>query len=630
MNKTEVSIISISNGNFDIFPENSLTSFKNKLPETFEWRKNGVYRYHLAVESIGVSTNFTSTYLPKKKENPSVILAYPLKFPVELDEDSSLLEKKKPIQSTCVGIDEMPANCNTTILDPISNKEFNQVPNQYGFNYFYLEDENMNIKKYVKFFQSIAENSNNTLKFSYDENTSIINLKSVGMFLEENKRGVMNSVTHLCLHSGMLKNIDISYDAREQPFTPEFFDYRRLLNMYNEDITYNSEEYHRVYLHQGFQSLNLNLSKVSKKHYPLIVKVQCDQIKAQILDSEKSRDILVFHPEIPEKNTFFFHEVERKIYFPLENTILNELRFQLLDENNELLNLNEGIATVIKLRLKKMEYYKKSHNVRLTSRVTDVYKDNTGANFTNVLPETLEFDQNWKVSVATINLPNKFSTLPPGNFVQFGYKTNSGLTKTILFEFDKRNYSKTELLNTLNSYFDKFGDGQKLITFQETMESGAYEKKVSIRLHKEYSGVQISKDLAHLFGYGAENFTSRRDFLDYVEFKVRNFNPGSTYKEIHMSIPMNITYFLPSYTILYSDIVKPTIIGGNYANILKIFPIHSNDDDYVIHQFKDPEFFPLQNNEIKNISVLFKNHAGETLNFANNNIVIVDLVFSNY
>lgn len=97
-----------------------------------------------------------------------------------------------------------------------------------------------------------------------------------------------------------------------------------------------------------------------------------------------------------------------------------------------------------------------------------------------------------------------------------------------------------------------------------------------------------------------------------------------------MSYPMNMEFFQPSYAMLYTDIVKPTIVGGGYANILKIFPIFKKSDNYVIHQFRDPEHYALQNNEIKNISLVFKNHAGETLNFASKNIVIVDLTFSNY
>ena len=72
MNTEEVSIIAISNGSSEYFPDNTLTDFKNQLPSSFLWRKNGVYRYHIAVEAIGLSTNFSSTKLPYKTENPSL------------------------------------------------------------------------------------------------------------------------------------------------------------------------------------------------------------------------------------------------------------------------------------------------------------------------------------------------------------------------------------------------------------------------------------------------------------------------------------------------------------------------------------------------------------------------------
>lgn len=623
----EVSIISISNGSGDIFPENTLTNFKNKLPTLFTWRKNGVYRYHIAIEAIGLSTNFTTTKLPLKSENPSVVMGVPIKWPREIISD--VKDNPKPIQSTCVGIDQMPSNCNTTLLD--EHFKINNIPGSFGLNYFFIEYENMSVEKYIKFFQNIVNQSNGNLTFQYNQDTLTIEIKSVGKFKDNDSTvSGMHSVTHLIFHRFLLENIEmVLIHPNEHPLDSTFMDYKLNLELYNFDYTINGEDYYRIYLHNRFQYVQLNLKNISKKHYPNIIKVQCDQIRSQIFDSQNSKDLLIFHPDIPQSDPFFFHEVERTQFLPLENTILDDLNFKLLDEDNVQLNLNEGIATIVKLRLKKMSYYKKSFTVRLTSRTSKFYKSNTASDFTVNLPQTLIFDdERWKVSVSSINLPNVFSTLPPNNFMWFLFKTETGLKRKILYTVPNTNFTKDEFLSHTNNFFESVSPGKKLLHFQEELKSGAYEKTLVIKIFQEASILQISKDLALLLGYGAADFEIKKD----VQFKnfVINTIPQNTTQNIQMSHPINIDYFQPSYAMLYSDIVKPTIIGSGYANILKVFPIFKRNDSYLIHQFKDPEHYSLQNNEIKSITLNFKNHSGENLNFASKNIVIVDLMFSNY
>ena len=201
--------------------------------------------------------------------------------------------------------------------------------------------------------------------------------------------------------------------------------------------------------------------------------------------------------------------------------------------------------------------------------------------------------------------------------------------KRVLMEIPTLDFTREQFLSHINSYFDQMSEGKKLIHFKEELQQGAYEKTVTIQILKEASILHITKDLAFILGYGAEDFTFKNDIY-YKPYVIGTFKSGKTSEDIIMSVPMNLSYFQPSYAMLYTDIVKPTIIGGEYANILKIFPIFKNSDNYIIHQFKDPEHYSLQNKEIKTISLVFKNHAGETLNFASKNIVIVDLTFSNY
>ena len=68
-----MNIFLISNGSPDIYPDNKLTNFKNKLPTIFEFPENE--NWCMAVESIGFSTNFRNIDLPKNLDTPSFILS---------------------------------------------------------------------------------------------------------------------------------------------------------------------------------------------------------------------------------------------------------------------------------------------------------------------------------------------------------------------------------------------------------------------------------------------------------------------------------------------------------------------------------------------------------------------------
>lgn len=640
MSETEISIICISNGSGEYYPENTLTSFKNKLPKTFQWRKNGVYRYHIGVESIGLSSNFITTKLPKQKENPSLVLGVPLKWPEiivrDLIETTNELvhvieELEKPsIQNTCHGIKTLPVNCNPTILDPHYNSILNEIPESFCLEYFYLENENMSIEEYVKVFENIVEQSDNNLTLSYDKELKIIEIKSVGVFKSNLVKGGISSATHLFIHKSLLYNIDVIFDQKEQPTSDDFIEFRRNLLLFNENHTINTEDYLRVYLHKDYQSIRISLENVGKRHYPNIIKIQCEQIKSQIFDNHHSKDLLCFHPEFPEKDDFFFHDIERKQFFPLENTILDELEFRLVDEDNQPLNLNEGIATILKLKLKEMSYYKKSFNVRLTSRTTTNYPLNNNSSFTVNLPQALYFNDNWNVSVSNINLPNVFSTVPPNNYIQLLVKNSDDSTKNYKYIIKSERLDKTELINNFNRTFHRITKGEHIIKFKSKLNTDEFEERLTISIYKPNTILQISKDLCQLLGYGAADYIKKND-AEYKVFKIGKFAKNETFKEIKMTNPIQINYFQPSYAMLYSDIVKPSIIGSSYANILKIFPTFVDENTYTIRQFKDPEHFALLNNEIKSITLTFKNHAGETLNFAKtSNIVIVDLTFSNY
>ena len=88
--------------------------------------------------------------------------------------------------------------------------------------------------------------------------------------------------------------------------------------------------------------------------------------------------------------------------------------------------------------------------------------------------------------------------------------------------------------------------------------------------------------------------------------------------------------FRPDYFITYCNIVEATIIGGEYNNILRVIPISKNENDnYIIHEFKNKNYIPLLNTEISEIEINIRSHDGGLIEFASNEMVIVNLEFAN-
>ena len=92
---------------------------------------------------------------------------------------------------------------------------------------------------------------------------------------------------------------------------------------------------------------------------------------------------------------------------------------------------------------------------------------------------------------------------------------------------------------------------------------------------------------------------------------------------------INLGYLKPEYIIAYCNIVQPSIIGGNYANILRIIPILKDKSDYMLQEFKNKNFLPLLNTEVSEIEINFRSHDGLLLNFFGKDDVILNLEFSN-
>lgn len=143
--KNDIHLYCMSNGSEKLFPDNTLTKFKSKLPFRIEWNKSEPYRWFVALEGVGFDPNFTSPYLPKKDYLPSMIVATLPTFN----------EIGKAKLSSCVGLDKMPEKCSTDKLDKLLKEATN---NSFVFSkvaYYFQDNVNYRPRRYFKFIKNL-------------------------------------------------------------------------------------------------------------------------------------------------------------------------------------------------------------------------------------------------------------------------------------------------------------------------------------------------------------------------------------------------------------------------------------------------------------------------------------------
>lgn len=590
----------LSNGSEAQFPNNTLTKFGNKFPFFYDYQKlTDTFKFHVALEAIGFSLNLKRNFLPRDLQNPSIILVF---------------RTATKIPSKCISLKEKDRTCNIELLDPLLEAEYRN--DKYSFVYLYLEEGDLTKEKLSKFFLNLSDRIDLTAIFKTElqliklqqkktEFTALFNL---------NLLDYLNVATVFLNDPGSLSTQELVTLWKEKPYR------------IRSSKQINGDRYFHFVVNLKAET-HIDLTSLSKPVLPNLIKVKCNEIKNQILNENMAKDLIVFCPEVNTKSNYFWHEFEAKTYCVLQNTLLQNITFELTDENDQLLPLSVGIPTILKLDIQAMEKSKKSFNVRVTS-TTKLHPENTRSTFTVTLPQTLVLNSDWKVGLSSVNIPNSFNTFPSALTMSFLYYVSieAGKREKLEHFFPHKRYTKKELLSEINSFLISNKKNLYIGEIQERIPEDNSHEKVSCLTLKHHGTLSFSKSLAQVLGFSTQTAKREKVFFTFSEADSKNKI------EIFSEEPISMDYFRPSYYMLYSNMVQPTAVSGEYLNVLKVFPVANDDSTYVIQEFKHREYLGLSNYDIKEITFHLRSHTGEFISFDNNkkDPVILNLHFTNY
>ena len=236
--------------------------------------------------------------------------------------------------------------------------------------------------------------------------------------------------------------------------------------------------------------------------------------------------------------------------------------------------------------------------------------------FSVQLPNPLFFDENWKVGLNSISLPSKISCL------------SNEEHSLVLILSEQTSNEDVKLPKYDYHYFklkDVYYSGDSLINYlnEELKEHSVSlhvnnEKKIVIKALREGKllATHVLGSVLGMFDYDNEpevkefKFTAQEN-----DIFPHNFNPD---------------YIKPAYYLVYTDIIKPSIMCSKYTNILKYIPIKNvKEKNIPNHSFnvKNIDFCDISAFMIKEVTIEIRTHSGALPVFENNEIIL-NLQFS--
>lgn len=620
------SIYLISNACAETFPSNTLTNFTNKLPVTIELDNND--NWEVGIESIGMSCLYRNVIPPQNKLTPSLFITECAS--TGMDRYALTSKCRKPNRNELECYDEQ-----VHLGNPSSHCNW--------WKYF-IEDKQYSTSDIEKLSEKILKETIG-VKLTYEDQRLCFKI-NVNPSTEKFHPTFTEKAYWILLHQSMKDSFNFhsnvlwgyNYDSIAPYATTGIYLVEIGGERYSErPIIINGEQYYAYFISRKIKDstaasvveytesvLKSDIISLESRHYPKLIKVVCDSIQPQILNSQYSKDLLIFSPDFSNTQNYFYHELECVDYIPLLNNNLSNFHIQLLDENNQQLQLLSGHATILKLNFRKMTTGKRSFNIRLTSSVSSHFPHNTHSKFKVKIPSPIQLDNTWNVSVNSINCPVKFTTFLTETESRTVTFQDSQTNERSEYSFsDKKTYSITDLVNELNYFLETKNIGKAALD-----KHGRLELLIKTAGTFEF-GIFLAKIL------GCEKPAIENEGIKTVVIKVFgnhgfSYNPGTGETIVKFVNTPNIEYLKPNYFIIYSNIVKSSIIGGGYGKILRVVPLRETKLNYAIMEFKRQEFYPLENDEINIIEIQLRSHDGRFVNFFPNQDIILNLEFSNY
>ena len=313
-------------------------------------------------------------------------------------------------------------------------------------------------------------------------------------------------------------------------------------------------------------------------------------------------------------------EFRNPIFYRTSKEKISRASFQFIDlETGESPYFGLGVPTFIHCVVKpsptKMQ---KPFSILLDSSCPiskKFYPKSSNTEFTINLPETLQLQGNWELTLKSLFIPSKMYNILGDKFF-FIFKSRKHNTKIVI---EEGHYTMEGLLDIMQFHFNKEEIPIK-IYLNKKKNDGKVEMKFNLKgkTHtKKTNELFFSPHLANVLGFTHDLFVSNwiREYYDY-EYEYGHLLTFHYVIDKIKQAPYapNINLLLPRYLIILTSIVKNTIFGGQHVKLLQLVVNNANDQSDILSlDFLHNEYVSVDLQEIKSIDIKIVDVTGETI-----------------
>ena len=637
-NEEEIVITLLSNGSSEIFRNNSLTSFSNKLHSPIVLNPSN--HNYIALQEIGISLSSGNIQVPNDK--PTLIyfewdVSLYLFFHPDFSED---LTDKETYKKTFL-----------TTYERNQNNFFVNYSNDFGIfsTKYFLENKiytTKTIEEELKEFKCFSNEEGNLnialvsdyLKETFDDNINIPpsllqqfqikrnSLKSEGIFDNEDK------LLGIIVHENFAKALKI-----ETYSTKNLSDNTQRFEVPNS-IFIHSEKY-LVYFLSKDEKLRggLFFDNTIGTYNDNVINIDCNIVYPYI-SNEKFCSTLATFNNITNNQKFLYYYPNNRTYYKLKGNEIQDISIRISDKDYNQLSLFEGIPTITKLIIKSQVKMDFTSNLRVSSKASGTSNFKNKNSFFRVVIPTNDIFQSEKsqISVSSITYPNRFKLLPEylnakcirtyfmysnENIISSEMEITSSSENDSAFSKDITSDLSLDPLTLINNFNKRF-EKEKIEWLYNNQS-----QRTTIKTNKHAYILQIPCPLGYLLGFQdsdvsfSNNMIRNHLFKDSWFYKVfwtekfidvmktknnlsiyeilanNNFSTTnffyialSSHDEYQIKRPINLELHRPRYALVYNNIIEDSIVDNNYYKVLKTIYFEDSDSKWKTITYKNDEY----------------------------------------
>ena len=418
----EVVITLLSNGSTNLFKDNTLTLFSNRLHTPIILNPSN--HNYVALQEIGISLNSGNIRIPYEK--PAIIY---------FEWDTAFRNHSEDL-----GRDEIKKKNFVNTYNQNKNTFFINYPNNFGIyskksyienkvytqktieeelkNFdFFLRDNVFPGKLEINLMKQYQETKSGNLDLWYHcfeikrytptlQEITLSQNKVIGLIIHKKLAEALKIDTylksHLIDHSSHLEIPDL-LEIDSEPY---------LLYFINENEIIKG----RIILENKIMSNDHN-----------VINIDCNIVDPYISNTKFCNTIATFN-NITNKQNFLYYYPNNRTFYKLRGNEIDSINIKISDKDYNQLNLFEGIPTIVKLIIKSKIEMDFTSNIQVSSNAPGIsHFYNKNSYFRVALPSNEVFQaEKSQLSISSITYPNRFKVLPK-------YLNSNIITKIYLY-----------------------------------------------------------------------------------------------------------------------------------------------------------------------------------------------------